>query len=974
MLALLETSDRERLLALRLSLTPHSPTYTARLRLIRPSSEATTFVEQGCGLFDSQGRLTRIIGSVVEPAAEASSTAAFRVTERLYRAIGESIDYGVWVCAPDGRNIYASDSFLRLVGITQEQCSDFGWGSVLHPDDAERTVAAWQECVRTRGTWDIEHRFRGVDGQWHDILARGVPVYDESGELACWAGINLDISRLKRAEQALREAEEFKRSVLDAVSAHVAVLDCDGNIVAVNEPWRAFARENSGTRDGHVPGTGVGANYLETCRVAAGIGVEGAGEVHDGIRAVLYGTRKIFSYEYPCHAPHRQRWFLLTAIPLADGHGGAVVSHMDITAPRQLSENLREAHEQLALAQESAGAGIWDWDMLTGKMEWSAQLFHLFGLDPVQNDASFDAWRRVLYAPDLAAAEQRVRDAVESRAQLKSEYRIVLPSGELRWINALGRTICDDGGRPVRMSGICLDVTDRMTAERRLFETSQRLQALMDALPVGVSFSEDRDCHRVMGNTTLLAQFEMMPEDNVSASAPQGEAAGRRVRYLREGRELDAAELPLQRAAADGSAIPPMELEVELPSARRWFAEVSAAPLRDAQGGVIGAVAVVADITARKKAEQTLREADRRKDDFLAMLAHELRNPLASIRNAAHIMRRIGLAEPRLQWAQEVIENQVSHLARLVDDLLDVSRIVRGKIVLKKEAVALASVIEQAVAATRPLIDSRGQRLSVVLPNEPVLVEADPTRLSQVLLNLLDNASKFSPADGVIEVETGHADDGVVIRVRDHGRGISAELLPHVFDLFQQGEASLDRPLGGLGIGLTIVKRLVELHGGQIEAASPGPGQGSIFTIWLPRGGGALAIAETTIAEPAPVAARTRVLVVDDDPAIAASTAVWLEIEGHEVRVAPDGSAALEEALGFRPDVVLLDIGLAGMDGYETAQRLRELPGGRDMRLVAVTGYGHAEAIERAKAAGFDHHVVKPFDPRKLSALVSRCE
>jgi PAS domain S-box-containing protein len=770
---------------------------------------------------------------------------------------------------------------------------------------------------------------------------------------------------------AQSEADDFRRAVLDAVSANVAVLDCDGVIIAVNEPWRAFARENSGARDTDLPGTGVGTNYLEVCRVAAGVGAQGALDVHGGIRSVLRGEARIFSYEYPCHAPDRQRWFLLTAIPLSGGHDGAVVSHTDVTASRRLSEELRAAHEQLALAQESACAGMWHWDIPTGKLEWSTQLFHLFGLDPAQTSASFDAWRRVLYPPDRELAEQRIGDAVESHAPLKSEYRIVLPSGQLRWINALGSTICDGDGRAVRMSGICLDVTERMTAERRLFETSQRLQALMDALPVGVSFSEDRDCHRVMGNATLLAQFEAAAEDNVSASAPQAGAAGRKVRYLRDGRELQPAELPLQRAAAEGIVIPPMELEVQLPSGRGWFAEVSGAPLRDAQGEVIGGVAVVSDITARKRAERALREADRRKDDFLAMLAHELRNPLAAIRNAVHIMSRIGLADPRLTWAHAVVENQVSHLARLVDDLLDVSRIARGKIVLKREPVALAFALEQAVTTVRPTMDPKGQRLRVRVPAEPLFVDADPVRLSQILVNLLDNAAKFSAGDQAVEIEVRRAGKEAVIEVRDHGRGIPAPLLPHVFDLFQQGESSLDRPLGGLGIGLTVVKRLVELHGGRIEASSAGPDLGSTFTVWLPIVDLAPSTERFGVAEPAPLGVRTRVLVVDDDEVVAASTAVWLGLEGHEVRVAHTGSAALEEALGFRPDVVLLDIGLAGMDGYDTAQRLRELPGGSDMRLVAVTGYGHAEAIARARAAGFDHHVVKPFDPAELAALIA---
>jgi CheY-like chemotaxis protein len=354
------------------------------------------------------------------------------------------------------------------------------------------------------------------------------------------------------------------------------------------------------------------------------------------------------------------------------------------------------------------------------------------------------------------------------------------------------------------------------------------------------------------------------------------------------------------------------------------------------------------------------------------MLSHELRNPLASIRNAVHIMSRIGLADPRLTWAHGIVEHQVAHLARLVDDLLDVSRIARGKIVLKKDTLALAAVVEQAVTSARPNVDPTGQRLRVRVPEDPLYVEADPVRLSQIFLNLLDNAAKFSPASEAVDIEVRRVGNEAVIAVRDRGQGIPDALLPHVFDLFQQGEAGLDRPLGGLGIGLTVARRLVELHGGRIEATSPGPGCGSSFTVWLPIAEAPVATAVTQPFAAVSVVPRTRVLIVDDDQAVAASTAVWLGLEGHEVRVAHTGRAAVEEARVFRPDVVLLDIGLGDMDGYETSRRLRELPAGRDMRLVALTGYGHDEAVARTRAAGFDHHVVKPFDPQQLSALVGR--
>jgi len=375
------------------------------------------------------------------------------------------------------------------------------------------------------------------------------------------------------------------------------------------------------------------------------------------------------------------------------------------------------------------------------------------------------------------------------------------------------------------------------------------------------------------------------------------------------------------------------------------------------------------DITGRKQAEQALRDADRHKDEFLAMLAHELRNPLAPIRNAAHVIGRLGLAEPRVKWAQEIIERQVNHLTSMVDDLLDVSRIARGKIALKREAIEFVALARQVIESVRPLAENKGHSLEVRLPDQAVQMEGDPVRLSQLLLNLLDNAVKYTPDGGLIEFAARVEGAEIEISVRDNGMGIRAELLPRVFDLFQQDERKLDRAQGGLGIGLTLVRRLVEMHGGRVEARSAGPGQGSIFTVRLPvRAMPAPPPAPEAVSRPA---AGVRVLVVDDDHAVADSTAVLLGMEGHEAHIAESGQAALEQVPEFRPQVVLLDIGLKGMDGLETAQQLRQLPEGRDLLLVALTGYADSAIRERALAAGCDHFLVKPVTFKELNKLLS---
>jgi PAS domain S-box-containing protein len=393
----------------------------------------------------------------------------------------------------------------------------------------------------------------------------------------------------------------------------------------------------------------------------------------------------------------------------------------------------------------------------------------------------------------------------------------------------------------------------------------------------------------------------------------------------------------------------------------------------DEQGGVVGGFGTTLDITELKQAEQALIEANHRKDEFLAMLAHELRNPLTPIRNAAHVLGRLGSQEPRVQWAQQTIERQVDHLTRLVDELLDVSRIVRGKVTLKMEPVELAGVLNQALEMARAQIDAKGHRVALKLPRQPVHLSGDPVRLAQVVLNLLDNAAKYTPEGGSIEIEASMAGPVIEIQVRDNGIGIPAELLPHVFDLFQQGERSLDRSQGGLGIGLTLAKRLVEMHGGVLKAHSAGAGLGSTFTMWLP------ALPETPAADsrealPASsaTAARCRVLVVDDDPAVAESMTVLLELEGHEVKTAASGEMALALARSFRPQLVLLDIGLQGMDGYQVAQQLRaQQAADESLCLVAVTGYGHEEARVRSEEAGFDRHLVKPVYPDALFELLA---
>jgi len=397
---------------------------------------------------------------------------------------------------------------------------------------------------------------------------------------------------------------------------------------------------------------------------------------------------------------------------------------------------------------------------------------------------------------------------------------------------------------------------------------------------------------------------------------------------------------------------------------------ITVSPVHDDEGRVIGASKVARDITDRRAAERTLQEADRRKDEFLAMLGHELRNPLAPIRNVAEILRRRAIGDPEQEHLCQVLDRQVEQMMRLLDDLLDMSRIRQGKLQLRQEPVDVLTVVARAVETSRPLIDARRHALGVSLPQETVRVRGDVTRLVQMLANLINNAAKYTPEGGRISIAARATDVEAEISVKDTGMGIAPEMLSRVFEMFVQGDQS--QSFGGLGLGLTLVRKIAELHSGTVMVRSDGPGKGSEFVVRLPR----LRVGPLRPqAESGRLDSREggrdakRVLIVDDNRDAADSLAMLLRLGHHEVLAVSSGQEALEAVRSFRPDLVLLDIGLPDLDGYEVARRLREA--GYQSTLTALTGFGQAEDRERTRRAGFDHHLVKPVDPRTLQAMLT---
>ncbi|XXX72494.1 PAS domain-containing protein [Sorangium sp. So ce134] len=581
-----------------------------------------------------------------------------------------------------------------------------------------------------------------------------------------------------------------------------------------------------------------------------------------------------------------------------------------------------------------------------------------------------------IYLPEDVQAGVLASEMRTALAQGKSinERWHLRKDGSRVWCSGIMTPLRDEANRLRGFAKVVRDQTERHLADLALRESEQRLRVALDAARMGTwlwNIAEDgqtldASLRRLMGAAPDRAVRTL--DDFIQLIHPEDQPAVRGAfeAALREGAELT---VEFRVVGPDGSV--------------RWLRDQGTI-LRDARGSPVAMTGACVDITERRLLEDALQqraeqlaEADRRKDEFLAMLAHELRNPLAPVRSLMEVLRQRPCDAERLEKAYAIIDRQVEHLARLVDDLLDVSRITRGMIHLHKETAELAAIVVQAVDTVRPLVEARSLDLMISLPMKPVHIEVDATRMTQVITNLVHNAVKYTEPGGRIWVTGERKGGGLEIRVKDTGQGIPPDLLPKVFDLFTQGDRAPDRSQGGLGIGLTLVRRLVEMHGGAVRALSDGPGKGSEFIVQLPAEvlvAGAVGVetpaAAPPQARPGPARSR-RILVVEDNPDVAESLVMLLKALGYEVAMARSGPEALAAAPAFLPDVVLLDIGLPGMDGYEVARQLRRQPDLELALLVALSGYGQEEDRRRSQAAGFDHHLVKPVSRAVLQPLIA---
>ncbi|HSV46836.1 MAG TPA: PAS domain-containing protein [Ramlibacter sp.] len=609
--------------------------------------------------------------------------------------------------------------------------------------------------------------------------------------------------------------------------------------------------------------------------------------------------------------------------------------------------------ERLDFVVEACGIGIWLNPLPLGKLLWNHNVKAHFHLPP-DADVDIDLFYARLHPDDRERVRREIEETLAQGRPFASTFRTVGPEGAVKWIRAVGRPGFDAQGVPTHFDGITLDVSELKVTEERLRASRERFVGFANSAPAILWVTDpsngciflSRGWHAFTGQPEGqgldFKWLEMVhPEDRAGLKARLLEAAALQERF----------ELEHRLRRADGSY--------------GWVIDAGQ-PHFSPAGAYLGYVGSVTDIHARKLAEQSLLEADRRKDEFIATLAHELRNPLAPIRNAVELMRMDGVQDADLARSRDVIDKQVSHLTRLIDDLLDISRITRDRLQLKKEPVAVAAILRDAIDNSRPDLEAGKHPLQLELPADDLWVEGDAVRLVQMVMNLLTNAAKYSPAGRPITLTAAAQGQQALIRVRDSGHGIAAEHLPRVFDMFFQANRGPERGKGGLGIGLSLVQRLAQLHGGSVQAYSAGPEQGSEFVLRLPLSP-ARAAAAGAGAAPLPAAQPgQQVLVVDDNRDSADTLAEVLRIMGWRAVTAYDGQDGLEKAQALRPDAVVLDLGMPRLNGYDACRQLREQPWGRGMVVVAVSGWGQKEDRRRSKEAGFDAHLVKPVSPAAL--------
>jgi PAS domain S-box-containing protein len=932
-------------------------------------------------VIDDRGAVGGVLVTVAETTApvaqQKTGTMSTEAEERLRVAL-EAADLGTWDL--DLTTDTSSVRSLRhdqIFGYEEHQAE---WGqhiAMRHvlPEDQPIMQEAFARAANT-GALSFEVRVRWPDGSIHWIAPRGRTYYDDEGHPVRMAGVVADITERNQA-QAVRQSEARFRLMADSVPQIVWITDAEGRIEFFNQQWSNY----------------TGVTWQPQTATAAAAAVIHPDDVALTTARFEQARRdgSIFLVEHRMRsATGDYRWFLVRAEPYRDPHSGSIRhwfgASVDIHDRKQAEVALRRSESRYRSLFESIDQGFCIIEMkfdqdgrphdyvfceMNPSFQAQTGLVDAVGksmreLAPGHESHWFDIYGRV------ASTGEPVRFENEAKALH-------------RWYDVFASRIEDEDGP--RVAVLFNDITKqkRMTetlrhseqaaieAAHRADSERQKLDALLQAAPVGIVVSDTNGAILLVNAAHKQLWGTEYPE--ATSVDRFSEWKGWWTDHSeRHGKRLAAHEWTTARILA-GEERPRDIVTIEsfdLPPQRRTVL-ITGAPVKNSHGDIVGSVVAQMDISDRVRAEDALRQADRRKDEFLAMLAHELRNPLAPIAAAADLLTLGRADEAQIRQTSAIITRQVRHMTGLIDDLLDVSRVTRGLVKLDKVTLDAKKILSDAVEQVRPLIEMRRHRLAVHTPPETAFVCGDVKRLVQVIANLLNNAAKYTPEGG--EIVLGVEVDGrhVKLAVSDNGIGIAPELQPTVFDLFTQADRASDRSQGGLGIGLALVKSLVELHGGHITAHSGGTGKGSRFVVCLPQVDADVAapFGELQVTTPAAPGKALRVLVVDDNADAAQMLGMFLEALGHEVFVEHHPGKAIERARAAMPQVCLLDIGLPDMDGNELARRLRQQPETANSTLIAVTGYGQDQDRDTALNAGFDHHFAKPLDSARLAGLLS---
>ncbi len=764
-------------------------------------------------------------------------------------------------------------------------------------------------------------------------------------------------------EQTVREQREWLRVTLSSIGDGVIACDTESRVTFLNPVAESLTGWRAAEAQGRQLATVLRLINEQTREPAADIAeqVLREGRVVELANHTALVTRD--GREVPIED---------SAAPITDDVGkltGAVIVFHDVTQRRRAIDQVRDSAARLALSQEMAHLGSWELDPVRDHLTWSDEVYRIFGLEPQQFQATYEAFLEAVHPDDRTAVDAAYAGSVrDGREAYEIEHRVVRRSdGDVRIVHEKCLHFRDAEGRVLRSVGMVHDITARKHAEEALRESEERYRLLTENAVSAVA--EHEVVLDAAGKPVDYVFLSANPSFETCTGLRVADVLGRRVTEVLPGvAKTDLIEL-YGRVALTGE---PVTFE-------RYFQPLERNFLISAYRVGAGHFATAfTDITERKRAEEALAAAhllladtDRRRTEFLAVLSHELRNPLTSVCNSLRVLERAVPGSEQAQRAQEVMDRQTRQLVRLVDDLLDVTRVTRNKIQLKRAPLDLNELVRRSVEDYRSSFEDKGVALEVELAPEPLTVDGDAARLAQVVGNLLQNAAKFTPAGGRVAVSTSAATPRgpATLRIADSGAGIDAAMLGHLFQPFMQADATLDRSNGGLGLGLALVKGLVEMHGGKVHAHSDGSGKGAAFVVELPLD--ATAAAEVTPAAPGAAVRHRRVLIIEDNVDAADSLGEVLRLGEHEVEVAYGGPAGLALARVFRPEVVLCDIGLPGMDGYAVARAFRADDALRGVFLVALSGYALPEDLQRAAEAGFDRHLSKPPALEKVERLLA---